>query len=316
MHGDRQVEGINYDKTYALAVQWSTVCLLACLWRSLAVVLLGAENQTSGFWAFAQAELDEDIFLELPKGFVADHDNEQDGTYHVSHETQSASQSLYGLKQAALYWFQHLSEGLQPTSWWMMLIHVCSFTKDMIVLVYLDNCLFFGWKGWKENSRYGWFNDMDLNWPRKHQFMLFLELMNVKEARQQWKTIVVPMTPGLIKKILCTTGCLEWKSVHQQRLWQLATQQSAIGYEFKRIGGWNHGVMLHHFQCPPWLSNNPCRNIDVCSCSMWCMMYKDSSQPEAVYFKLAALEIVLGSAHEAFCYIAHVSLRKGRPCCN
>ena len=55
VRGDRQVEGIDYDKTYAPVVQWSTVRLLMTL-----SVALGLKTKQVDFdLAFAQAELDE-----------------------------------------------------------------------------------------------------------------------------------------------------------------------------------------------------------------------------------------------------------------
>ena len=57
--------------------------------------------------AFPQADLDVDIWMELPMGIVVG-----------SHESESRGyvlklkKSLYGLKQASLNWFEKLKQGL------------------------------------------------------------------------------------------------------------------------------------------------------------------------------------------------------------
>ena len=195
VRGDRQVEGIDYDKTYAPVVQWSTVRLLMTL-----SVALGLKTKQVDFdLAFAQAELDEDIFLELPKGFVADDDG-QEGAY-----VMKLNRSLYGLKQAALYWFQHLSDGLKrhgfkPANE----IDPCLFIhEDMIVLVYVDDCLFFGRDEKKIQEMIQRLKDDGFELTEEHQCMPSSELMSRKMS--DGRRLLLSQ-PGLIKKILRTTG--------------------------------------------------------------------------------------------------------------
>ena len=88
--------------------------------------------------AFAQAFLDEEIYLKLPQGCT--------GKYG-SKSVLKLQRSLYGLRQAAACWFDKLRDGLLDLGWSQPLpsLEPCLFVKDgVICLVYVDNCLFFG----------------------------------------------------------------------------------------------------------------------------------------------------------------------------
>ena len=65
MRGDKQVEGAEYFETYAPVVQWSTIRLV------LAMVLANnwVTRQVDYTNAFVQATLNEEVYIEQPKGF-------------------------------------------------------------------------------------------------------------------------------------------------------------------------------------------------------------------------------------------------------
>ena len=115
------------------------------------------------------------------------------------------NRSLYGLKQAALYWFQHLSDGLKrhgfkPANE----IDPCLFIhEDMIVLVYVDDCLFFGRDEKKIQEMIQRLKDDGFELTEEHQCMPSSELMSRKMS--DGRRLLLSQ-PGLIKKILRTTG--------------------------------------------------------------------------------------------------------------
>ena len=85
--------------------------------------------------AFAQADLDEDVYCELPKGFLPP----EDGDYVLK-----LRKSLYGLRQSSMSWFNYLKAGLERRGFKSSKLDPCLFIhKDMICLVYVDDCLFF-----------------------------------------------------------------------------------------------------------------------------------------------------------------------------
>ncbi len=95
--------GVSYWETYSPVVNMLTVCLLLALCN-----IHGLKYKSIDFvLAFPQADLDVDIWMELPVGIVVDQfSNNSPG--HVL----KLNKSLYGLKQASLNWFEKLKQGL------------------------------------------------------------------------------------------------------------------------------------------------------------------------------------------------------------
>jgi hypothetical protein len=129
VRGDQQLEGIDYFDTYAPVVAWSTVRLLLVL----SVVLNLATRQVDYTLAFVHADLHDEVYVRMPKLF------EKEG--HVF----KLKKSVYGLKQAPLNFFNTLKEGLEARGFKQMKnLDPCLFqSKDVIVLTYVDDCLFF-----------------------------------------------------------------------------------------------------------------------------------------------------------------------------
>ncbi len=69
-HGGHQIEGVNYLDTYAPVMSWRTVCLTLIL-----SLLSGLKShQVDYVFAYTQAPLDCELFLNIPAGFT-DHNN-------------------------------------------------------------------------------------------------------------------------------------------------------------------------------------------------------------------------------------------------
>ena len=134
VRGDKQLEGIDYHQTYAPVVSWLSVrmLLITSVFANLSTVQVDYSN------AFAQGMLTELIYLKLPAGCT--------GTYGED-TVLKLNRSLYGLKQAAVCWFDKLKDGLLAQGWTQPLpsLEPCLFVKNgVICLVYVDDCLFFG----------------------------------------------------------------------------------------------------------------------------------------------------------------------------
>ena len=99
-HGGMQKWGIDYWETYSPVVNWISVRLLFAL-----TMIHDLESRSIDFvLAFPQAELYEDVYMELPFGF----DQDGDRSY-----VMKLNKSIYGLKQANSNWFDHLTTGLK-----------------------------------------------------------------------------------------------------------------------------------------------------------------------------------------------------------
>ncbi len=87
--------------------------------------------------AFPQAELDVNIWMYLPIGFQLDTENES-----KSYILMLNNNSLYGLKQASLNWFEKLKQGLINREFHPSAINPCLyFKKGMIIITYIDVCI-------------------------------------------------------------------------------------------------------------------------------------------------------------------------------
>jgi hypothetical protein len=130
--GDMQTEGIDYFDTYAPVVQWSTVRLVL----TLALKHGWATRQVDYTNAFAQADIQEEVYIEPPRGFSG-----QDGLDKVLR----LRKSLYGLKQAPKTFFDKLRAGLLERGFTQSHIDPCLFMKaGMICVVYVDDTILCG----------------------------------------------------------------------------------------------------------------------------------------------------------------------------
>jgi Reverse transcriptase (RNA-dependent DNA polymerase) len=126
--GFEQTEGVDYDETYAPVVNWTTVRFLLMM-----SILLGLETrQVDYVAAFVQADIDMDVYVEMPRGFA------QPG------KVLKLMKSLYGLRQSPRNYFNHLSAKLTKLGFVPSDADPCLFVSDKcICLVYVDDTLFF-----------------------------------------------------------------------------------------------------------------------------------------------------------------------------
>ena len=86
--------------------------------------------------AYPQADVDVDIYMELPQGFNMEPES---GRYVLK-----LQKNLYGMKQAGHNWLEKISSALGKLSINPSKVDPCVFIGDyIIVLVYVDYCLIF-----------------------------------------------------------------------------------------------------------------------------------------------------------------------------
>jgi hypothetical protein len=98
--GDRQVEGIDYFEKCAPVVPCTTVMI------SLPIKYGWVTRQVDFSNVFVQAQLKEDVYISLPVCF------DYDTGVSRSEAVMQLQQSLYGLVQAPLYWYNHMQNAL------------------------------------------------------------------------------------------------------------------------------------------------------------------------------------------------------------
>ena len=130
VRGDLQVYGKDYWQSYSPVCQWSTVHLLLIM----SVVHGLHTRQVDYVNAFAQAKLEKEIYVELPKGYG--HNNNEDCVLRLN-------KSLYGMRDAPVHFFNLLKANLKSCGFQQKTyIDPCLFvSKKVICVSWVDDCL-------------------------------------------------------------------------------------------------------------------------------------------------------------------------------
>ncbi|CAM8954568.1 unnamed protein product [Rhodiola kirilowii] len=135
--GFTQIEGIDYNETFASVAKMTTVrCLLAvAAIRTWPIFQLDVDN------AFLHGSLDEDVYMKLPPGYFK--------IERAAGKVCKLTKSLYGLKQAPRQWFAKFTEALLDFGFKQSLNDYSLFTLQegtefIILLVYVDDVLLTG----------------------------------------------------------------------------------------------------------------------------------------------------------------------------
>jgi hypothetical protein len=126
VRGDKQVEAVDYFESYAPVVQWSTVRVIL-----IATMMFGLQTRQVDFNnAFAQSKLDEEVYVELPRGYASEGDN----------CVLKLNKSLYGLVQAPKAFYDHMRAGLEARGFRVSENDPCLFIHaDMLGISWVDD---------------------------------------------------------------------------------------------------------------------------------------------------------------------------------
>lgn len=130
VRGDQMVD-LNPFDTYSPVVAWSTIRLMLIM----AVILDLKTTQVDYTNAFVQAKAAPGTFIEMPRMF------EKQGFI------LELNRNLYGQRDAPIRFFEHLKDGLSQRQFTQSVNDRCLFiSHDVIVLTYVDDCIFFSKK--------------------------------------------------------------------------------------------------------------------------------------------------------------------------
>jgi hypothetical protein len=132
--GFTQVEGIDYEETFAPTAKFVTIRLIISLATSLGWPMEQADIDTAFLWS----DIDEDIYMQQPEGHT--------DPVHPDYVCKLLK-SLYGLKQAAHLWNQLLSKTLRGANYQQLLTDTSCFVKTdqqgtaAVIAVHVDDLL-------------------------------------------------------------------------------------------------------------------------------------------------------------------------------
>ncbi|KAJ9556386.1 hypothetical protein OSB04_011000 [Centaurea solstitialis] len=136
IQGFRQKPGIVYFDTYAPVARISTIRLLIALAAIHKLVVHQMDVKT----AFLNGELDEEVYMKQPEGFVPSNE----------HKVCKLVKSLYGLKQAPKQWHQQFDEVILSSGFKLnqsdkyVYSRFDSSGSGVIICLYVDDMLIFG----------------------------------------------------------------------------------------------------------------------------------------------------------------------------
>jgi hypothetical protein len=90
-----QVEGIDYEETFALVARYTSIRIIIALAASMGWKLHQMDVKTT----FLNGEIEEEVYIEQPEGFVIHNEKS-----HVCR----LKKALYGLKQAPRAWYEKM----------------------------------------------------------------------------------------------------------------------------------------------------------------------------------------------------------------
>ncbi|GJV41100.1 zinc finger, CCHC-type containing protein [Tanacetum coccineum] len=137
IQGFKQKSGIDYFDTYAPVARISTIRLLIAMASIHNLIIHQMDVKT----AFLNGELDEEVYMNQPQGFIMP-GNEN--------KVCKLIKSLYGLKQAPKQWHQKFDEVVLSNGYLLNQADKCVYSKfdetgkGVIICLYVDDMLIFG----------------------------------------------------------------------------------------------------------------------------------------------------------------------------
>ncbi|GKD78191.1 cysteine-rich receptor-like protein kinase 8 [Tanacetum coccineum] len=200
--GNRQRKGVDYGETFAPVAKMVTVkaLLVVAAMKGWDLCQMDVSN------AFLHGDLFEEVYMQMPQGYVGQGENVQDKT--SSTLVCKLKKSLYGLKQAPRQWFAKLSSALLSFGFVQSKADYSLFTKSdkssfTAILVYVDDLLIIGSSPSEiqslKSQLSSHFHMKDLG-----ELSYFLGLEICKEVYRRFIGKLILLSPGLIFATLCS----------------------------------------------------------------------------------------------------------------
>ena len=135
-HGYSQIEGIDFDETFAPVARLESISLLFGIACHLRIKLYQMDVKS----AFLNGVLQEEVYVTQPKGFKDP---------HFPDHVYKLKRALYGLKQASRAWYERLTDFLLKNGFQRGGVDKILFIEEkgkgiLIIQVYVDDIIFGG----------------------------------------------------------------------------------------------------------------------------------------------------------------------------
>ena len=131
VHGDMQIEGVDFFETWAPVVQWTTVRTLMIL--AIQLELCTAQADITAAFVHAELNEGEDIYIHQARGFKQGHNL-----------VYKLNISVYGLRQSPRNFFKYLSDHLRAEGMSPSELDPCLFVgPSVIAVIYVDDVLLY-----------------------------------------------------------------------------------------------------------------------------------------------------------------------------
>lgn len=132
--GSKQVLGLDYDQTYAPVASWASVRLILFL----AMTQKWKTKSLDFVQAFPQAPVEQDLYIDVPKGCKVADDNPKNWALKVC-------MNIYGQKQAGRVWNVYLIEVLCKLGFTQSKNDPCiQWRNGVIIIIYTDDTILTG----------------------------------------------------------------------------------------------------------------------------------------------------------------------------
>nr|KAJ0189849.1 hypothetical protein LSAT_V11C800451850 [Lactuca sativa] len=233
IQGFRQKEGIDFFDTYAPVARISTIRLLLALAAIHNLVIHQMDVKT----AFLNGDLDEEIYMKQPEGFVMP-GNE--------HKVCKLKKSLYGLKQAPKQWHQKFDDVVLSNGFALNQADKCVYSKfdtsvkGVMICLYVDDMLIFG-------------TDLEEVDKTKKFFSSSFDMKDMGEAEFNFENcspVSTPIDPSL--KLLPNKGSpvsqLEYSRAIGCLMYAMISTRPDIAYAVGRLSRYTSNPSSHHWQ--------------------------------------------------------------------
>jgi hypothetical protein len=182
--------------TFAPVVLWSTIRLVLyfALFFDLKTRCIDFSN------AFVQADLHDDIFVHLPRGF---HSNTTDNV------CLKLQKSLYGISQAPKLWFEHLKAKLLKRGFTQSRLDPCLFySTHVLLVVFVDDIILAG----KDPTAFDLLIadlQADSELTDEGELTTFLGIQVTRSAPELTPRTFTLTQPGLTTRIITALGLLD-----------------------------------------------------------------------------------------------------------